>query len=104
VKNEEVYLYDLHVSPYSHGNRYNHNPLRVRKLLLHKREIRRLYGKSRERGLTLVPLKMYFKNGKVKVEIGIGRGKKRYDKREDLKLKEDRRDIERGFRSKNREG
>jgi SsrA-binding protein len=104
VKNEEVYLYDLHVSPYSHGNRYNHNPLRVRKLLLHKREIRRLYGKSREKGLTLVPLKMYFKNGKVKVEIGIGRGKKRYDKREDLKLKEDRRDIERGFRSKNREG
>jgi SsrA-binding protein len=104
VKNEEVYLYDLHVSPYSHGNRYNHNPLRVRKLLLHKKEIRRLYGKSRERGLTLVPLKMYFKNGKVKVEIGIGRGKKRYDKREDLKLKEDRRDIERGFRSKNREG
>jgi SsrA-binding protein len=104
VKNEEVYLYELHVSPYSHGNRYNHNPLRVRKLLLHKREIRRLYGKSRERGLTLVPLKMYFKNGKVKVEIGIGRGKKRYDKREDLKLKEDRRDIERGFRSKNREG
>jgi SsrA-binding protein len=92
------------VSPYSHGNRYNHNPLRVRKLLLHKREIRRLYGKSREKGLTLVPLKMYFKNGKVKVEIGIGRGKKRYDKREDLKLKEDRRDIERGFRSKNREG
>jgi SsrA-binding protein len=104
VKNEEVYLYDLHVSPYSHGNRYNHNPLRVRKLLLHKKEIRRLYGKSRERGLTLVPLKMYFRNGKVKVEIGIGRGKKRYDKREDLKLKEDRRDIERGFRSKNREG
>jgi SsrA-binding protein len=104
VKNEEVYLYDLHVSPYSHGNRYNHNPLRVRKLLLHKKEIRRLYGKSRERGLTLVPLKMYFKNGKVKVEIGIGRGKKRYDKREDLKLREDRRDIERGFRSKNREG
>ena len=104
VKNEEVYLYELHVSPYSHGNRYNHNPLRVRKLLLHKKEIRRLYGKSRERGLTLVPLKMYFKNGKVKVEIGIGRGKKRYDKREDLKLKEDRRDIERGFRSKNREG
>jgi SsrA-binding protein len=92
------------VSPYSHGNRYNHNPLRVRKLLLHKKEIRRLYGKSRERGLTLVPLKMYFKNGKVKVEIGIGRGKKRYDKREDLKLREDRRDIERGFRSKNREG
>jgi len=100
VKDDEVYLHELHISPYSHGNRYNHNPLRVRKLLLHKREIRRLYGKSRERGLTLVPLKMYFKKGKVKVEIGIGRGKKFHDKREDMKLKEDRRDIERAFRSR----
>jgi len=91
VKDEEVYLHELHISPYTHGNRYNHDPLRVRKLLLHKREIRRLYGKSREKGLTLVPLKMYFKNGKIKVEIGVGRGKKLHDKREDMKLKEDRR-------------
>ena len=104
VKNEEVYLYDLHISPYSHGNRENHEPLRVRKLLLHKREIRRLYGKSQERGLALIPLRMYFKNGKVKVELGVGRGKKLYDKREDIKLKEDRRDIDRGMRAKNREG
>lgn len=103
VKDEEVYLHALHISPYTHGNRYNHDPLRVRKLLLHKREIRRLFGKSREKGLTLVPLKMYFKNGKVKVEIGIGRGKKLHDKREDLKLKEDRRDIERAFRAKIRD-
>ncbi|PKN03987.1 MAG: SsrA-binding protein, partial [Deltaproteobacteria bacterium HGW-Deltaproteobacteria-9] len=99
VKDEEVYLHELHISPYTHGNRYNHDPLRVRKLLLHKREIRRLYGKSREKGLTLVPLKMYFKNGKIKVEIGVGRGKKLHDKREDMKLKEDRRDIERAFRA-----
>lgn len=103
VKDEEVYLHELHISPYTHGNRYNHDPLRVRKLLLHKREINRLYGKSREKGLTLVPLKMYFKNGKVKVEIGVGRGKKLHDKREDLKLKEDRRDIERAFRARIRD-
>jgi SsrA-binding protein len=103
VKNEEVFLYDLHISPYSHGNRENHEPLRVRKLLMHKREIRRLYGKSQERGLALIPLRMYFRNGKVKVEIGVGRGKKLYDKREDIKLKEDRRSIERGLRAKNRD-
>ncbi len=102
VKNDEVYLHELHISPYFYGNRYNHDPLRVRKLLLHKREIRRLYGKSREKGLTLVPLKMYFKNGKVKVQIGIGRGKKLHDKREDIKLKDDRRDMERAFRSRHR--
>lgn len=104
VKDEEVFLYDLHISPYSHGNRENHEPLRVRKLLLHKREIRRLYGKSQERGLALIPLRMYFKNGKVKVELGVGRGKKLYDKREDIKLKEDRRAMDRGMRARNREG
>jgi len=82
------------VSPYSHGNRYNHEPLRTRKLLLHSREIKRLYGKSREKGLTLIPLKIYFKKGKVKVEIGVGHGKKLYDKREDMKLKDDRRDMQ----------
>ena len=104
IKDEEIYLYDLHISPYSHGNRANHEPLRIRKLLLHKQEIKRLYGKSKERGLALIPLRMYFRNGKVKVEIGIGRGKKLYDKREDLKLKEDHRDMQRGLRAKNREG
>jgi SsrA-binding protein len=103
VKDDEVFLHDLHISPYSFGNRYNHDALRTRKLLLHKREIRRLYGKSRERGLSLIPLKLYFKNGKVKVEIGVGRGKKLYDKREDMKMKEDRRDMERAFRAKNRD-
>lgn len=100
VKDEEIFLYDMHISPYSHGNRANHDPLRIRKLLLHKKEIRRLYGKTRERGLTLIPLKVYFKNGKIKVELGVGRGKKLYDKRADLKLKEDQRDMERGFQKK----
>jgi len=102
IREGELFLYDLHISPYSHGNRENHNPLRVRKLLLHKREIKRLYGKSQERGLSLIPLRMYFRNGKIKVEIGVGRGKKLYDKREDMKLKEDRRAIERGMRERNR--
>lgn len=102
IRAGEMFLYDLHISPYSHGNRENHNPLRVRKLLLHKREIRRLYGKSQEKGLSLVPLRMYFSNGKIKVEIGVARGKKLYDKREDMKLKEDRRAIERGMRERNR--
>ncbi|MCD6152444.1 MAG: SsrA-binding protein SmpB [Syntrophobacterales bacterium] len=102
VKNGEVFLYDMHISPYSHGNRYNHNPLRARKLLLHQREIRKLYAKSREKGLTLVPLKAYFKNGRVKIEIGVGKGKKLYDKREDMKIKADKRDMERAFREKYR--
>ena len=100
VKDGEVFVHDMHISPYSHGNRLNHNPLRIRKLLLHKAEIKRLYGKSREKGLALIPLKLYFRKGKVKIEIGVGRGKKLYDKRESLKHKEDKRDIERGMRGK----
>jgi SsrA-binding protein len=102
VEGGEVFLYGMHVSPYSHGNRANHDPLRVRKLLLHKKEIKKLYGKSREKGLTLIPLKAYFKNGKVKVELGTGRGKKLYDKRQTLKIKADKRDMEREFRRKTR--
>jgi len=100
VKDGEVFVHDMHISPYSHGNRLNHEPLRVRKLLLHKAEIKRLYGKSRERGLALIPLKLYFRQGKVKIEIGVGKGKKLYDKRESLKMKADRRDMERGLRGK----
>jgi SsrA-binding protein len=102
VKDDEVYLHDMHISPYSHGNRYNHEPRRRRKLLLHRREIRRIYGKTRERGFTLIPLKVYFKNGKAKVEIGIGKGKKLYDKRDDLKRRDDKRDMERALREKHR--
>jgi SsrA-binding protein len=75
VQDNEVYLREMHISHYDHGNRSNHDPLRMRKLLLHKREIKKLYGKSREKGLALVPLRLYFKNGMVKVEIGIGKGK-----------------------------
>lgn len=102
VTDGEVFLYDLHISPYTYGNRYNHEPLRVRKLLLHKREIRRLYGKTQEKGFTLVPTKLYFKRGRVKVEIGLGRGKKLYDKREALKRREDERDMARSFRHRDR--
>jgi SsrA-binding protein len=100
VHDGEVFVHDMHISPYSHGNRLNHEPLRVRKLLLHKAEIKRLYGKSRERGLALIPLKLYFRQGKVKIEIGVGKGKKLYDKRESLKMKADRRDMERGLSGK----
>ena len=100
VKGGEVFVHEMHISPYTFGNRENHDPLRVRKLLFHKGEIKRLYGKSRERGLSLIPLKLYFKSGKVKIEIGVGRGKKLYDKRESLRVKDDRREIERGMRRK----
>ncbi|MCK9275721.1 MAG: SsrA-binding protein SmpB [Syntrophales bacterium] len=102
IKDSEAYLYDMHISPYSHGNIYNHDPLRKRKLLLHKREIKRVYGKYQEKGLALVPLRLYFKNGKVKVEIGIGRGKKLYDKREDMKRKTDKREMERALKERSR--
>ena len=100
VKDDEVYLKEMHIGHYDHGNRFNHEPLRSRKLLLHKREIKKLYGKSRESGLALVPLKLYFKNGKVKVEIGIGKGKKLYDRRQDIKQRDEHRDIARDFKSK----
>ncbi|MBW2058101.1 MAG: SsrA-binding protein SmpB [Deltaproteobacteria bacterium] len=98
VKDGEIYLVDAHISPYTHGNRFNHDPDRPRKLLMHKREIRRLYGKSREKGYSLIPTKMYFKNGKVKVEIGLGKGKRAYDKRELLKQKTMEREVERSYR------
>lgn len=82
LRDGEVWLLNAHVSPYSHGNRENHDPRRTRKLLLHRAEIQKLAGRTVEKGLTLVPLKMYFKGGRVKVEIGLARGKKLYDKRE----------------------
>jgi len=100
VEKGEVFLHDLHIGPYSHGNRANHDPLRKRKLLLHKREIKRLYGKTQEKGMTLVPLRLYFLNGRVKVELGLGKGKKLYDKREELKRRDDRRAMERGMAEK----
>jgi SsrA-binding protein len=82
VRDGEVWLLNAHISPYPHGNRQNHDPRRTRKLLMHKAEIGRLAGRTVEKGLTLVPTRMYFKNGRVKVEIGLGRGKKLHDKRE----------------------
>lgn len=82
VENGEVYLYGMHISPYEQGNRFNHDPIRPRKLLLHKREIRRLIGKTREDGYTLVPTRLYFSRGKAKVELALARGKKLYDKRD----------------------
>lgn len=100
VKDNEVFLREMNISHYDHGNRFNHEPLRPRKLLLHKREIKKLYGKSQESGLSLVPLKLYFVNGKVKVEIGIGKGKKLYDRRQDIRLREERRTLARDFKSK----
>lgn len=100
IHNGEAWLVDVHISPYSHGNRNNHDPLRRRKLLLHKREIRRLQVKIAERGLTCVPLRIYFKEGKVKVEIALGRGKHKYDKREDLKRRDAKRDTQRALKDR----
>jgi SsrA-binding protein len=90
----------MHVSPYEQGNQFNHDPLRTRKLLLHKKEISKLIGETKVTGYTIVPLKMYLKNGFAKVLIGLGKGKKQYDKRDDLKKKEAKRDIERAFRDR----
>ncbi|MCM3004500.1 SsrA-binding protein SmpB [Priestia koreensis] len=100
VHNGELFLYSMHVSPYEQGNRYNHDPLRTRKLLMHRREINKLIGYTKETGYSLVPLKVYLKNGFSKVLLGVGKGKKKYDKREDLKKKEAKRDIERAFRDR----
>ncbi len=91
----ELFLVDAHISPYDFANRENHDPLRERKLLVHKREIKKLLGKVSERGFSLIPLKLYFKNGKVKVELALAKGKKSFDKREAIKKKEQRRELER---------
>ncbi|HBZ6517384.1 TPA: SsrA-binding protein SmpB [Listeria monocytogenes] len=96
----EIFLHNMHISPYEQGNRYNHDPLRTRKLLLHKKQISRLIGETKESGYSIVPLKMYIKDGYAKVLIGVARGKKKYDKRQDLKQKEAKRDIERSFKER----
>ena len=90
----------MHISPFEHGNIFNHDPLRVRKLLLHKREIIKLFSQTREKGFTLIPLKIYFKRGRAKVELALASGKHTYDKREDLKAKAARRDVERALKSR----
>lgn len=102
IRDGEVYLYHMHVSPYEQGNRYNHDPLRVRKLLLHREQIRKLIGLTKQQGYTLVPLRLYLKGGFCKVEIGLAKGKKNYDKRESLKQKDAQRDIQRALRDRSR--
>jgi SsrA-binding protein len=100
IKGNEVFLLNCHISPYTYGNIQNHDPLRTRKLLLHRREIDKLWGKVSQKGFTLIPLKIYFKNGKAKVEIGVAKGKRKYEKREAIKEKEARREIQRHLRIK----
>lgn len=103
VKNGEIFVQHLHISPYDHGNIFNHDPLRPRKLLLHKREIVKLFSKTREKGFTIIPLKIYFKRGRAKMEIALASGKHTYDKREDLKAKAARRDVDRALKNTGRE-
>ena len=101
IEDGEVFVYGMHVSPYEKGNIFNKDPLRVKKLLLHKYEINKLLGKIKEKGYTLVPLQVYFKDGKVKVEIGLARGKKLYDKREAIAKKDQHREAEKEFKVRN---
>ena len=101
IEDGEVFVYGMHVSPYEKGNIFNKDPLRVKKLLLHKYEINKLLGKIKEKGYTLVPLQVYCKDGKVKVEIGLARGKKLYDKREAIAKKDQRREAEKEFKVRN---
>ncbi len=99
VEKGEVYLYQCYIGPYSHGNIENHDPMRKRRLLLHKGEIRKLFGKTQIKGLSLLPLKLYFKNHRAKVEIGVGKGKKNYDKRASMKKKDAGREMERAVKN-----
>ena len=101
IENEEVYIYQMHISPYEKGNIFNKDPLRTRKLLLHKYEINKLIGQQKMKGYTLIPLKIYFKDSLVKVEVGLCRGKKLYDKREDIAKKNAKREAERDFKVRN---
>ncbi|HWR42512.1 SsrA-binding protein SmpB [Sporomusa sp.] len=103
IDNAELMLHNMHISPYEQGNRFNHEPLRTRKLLMHRYEINKLIGKTKEKGYTLVPLKLYFTRGKVKVELGLASGKHTYDKRQDLAEKDAKRDMERALRDRQKE-
>jgi SsrA-binding protein len=100
IRRGEAFLINAHISPYAGANQFNHEPTRTRKLLLHAREIERLTGKTKERGLTLIPLKLYFKDGRAKVELGLARGKKLYDKRDTLRRKVAEREVERSLKSR----
>lgn len=101
VKDGEIFLHHCHISPYSHGNIMNHDPIRVRKLLLHKKEINKLMGKTQQKGLTIIPLRIYFsKRGHAKVELGVAKGKKLYDRRETIKSREAGREVERAIKER----
>ncbi|MGE4589641.1 MAG: SsrA-binding protein SmpB [Acidaminococcaceae bacterium] len=102
TKTAEVYVYNLHISPYEQGNQFNHEPLRPRRLLLHRAEIRRLIGKVKEKGYTLVPLKLYFTHGLVKMELALATGKKLYDKRQSMAEKDAKREMDRTLKERNR--
>ncbi|KRT75223.1 MAG: ssrA-binding protein, SsrA-binding protein [Candidatus Rokubacteria bacterium CSP1-6] len=102
VEGEELWLVGCHISPYRHGSDANHDPERRRKLLLHRGQINRLLGKVQERGLTLVPLRLYFKNGRAKLELGLGRGRKLHDKRRAIREREMRRELDKAVRSRER--
>ena len=101
IENGEMFVYGMHISPYEKGNIFNKDPLRVKKLLLHKSEINKLTGKIKEKGFTIVPLQVYFKDGKAKMEIGLCRGKKLYDKRQDIAKKDMKREAEKEFKIRN---
>ena len=94
IEKEEIYIYGMHISPYEKGNIFNKDPLRVKKLLLHKQQIRKLIGNSAEKGYTIVPLQVYFRDGRAKIEIGLAKGKKLYDKRQDIAKKDQKREAE----------
>lgn len=101
IENGEVWVYGMHVNPYEKGNIFNKDPMRPKKLLMHKSEINKLLGKVKEKGYTLMPLQVYFSNGKAKMEIGLCRGKKLYDKREDIAKRDQKREAERDFKIRN---
>jgi len=100
VENGELLLYNMHISPYDQGNRFNHEPKRTRRLLMHKREIMRLFGKTREKGLALIPLQVYFKDGLAKIELALAKGKKIHDRRDDIAARDARREIERAVKER----
>ena len=100
IKNGEIFVYQMHIGPYSYASRDNHDPLRPRKLLLNKGEIKKIIGKLNERGFSLIPMSLYFKNGRVKMKIGLGKGKKLYDKRQDIKDRESKREVDRANKYK----
>lgn len=102
IKNGELFLQNMHISPYEQGNIFNHEPLRPKRLLMHKGEILKLFGKTREKGFTLIPLKVYFKRGRAKVELALASGKHTYDKRQDLAAKVAKREVERALKDRQR--